>query len=470
MKKLVKLVCIMLSFMCMIQTPIIYASHTANPTNWPRGPKASALTAESALVMEASTGLVLYEKKPDKKQYPASITKIMTALLVIENCSLDEIVTFSREAVYGIEAGSSHIAVEVGEKLTIEQCLYAIMLESANEVCLGVAEHIAGSISGFVDMMNARAKELGCTNTHFVNPNGLHDNKHYTTAHDMALIAQAAIANETFRTITSTKKYTIPATNKKEARSWIRNHHQMLTGFKYPKYLYEHCIGGKTGYTTKAQSTLVTFAEKDGMTLICVVLKDLGPSYAANEYTDTTKLFEYCFNEFSLHSIAEGSNSDYSSSSLFTKYSGLLNTESPLIYIDKNTNLVLPKSASLEDVKQDIVYNGETSFQEGQNIIGSITYTYKDKVVGTGNIIYETGAITQLTTNTNISANTETIPLNKSFYLDEKQIIMVIGIVIIGFGVVYYVFIIQQRRKKSNYNRQRRNNYFSNHHNYDDYE
>lgn len=470
MKKLVKLVCIMLSCMCMIQTPIIHASSTTDSADWPNGPKASSIAAESAIVMEASTGLVLYEKKVDKKQYPASITKIMTALLVLENCSLDEVVTFSREAVYGIETGSSHIAVEVGEKLTIEQCLYAIMLESANEVCLGVAEHIAGSISGFVDMMNARAKELGCTNTHFVNPNGLHDDDHYTTAHDMALISQAAIANETFRTITGTKKYTIPATNKKEARSWISNHHQMLTGFKYPKYLYDYCIGGKTGYTMKAQSTLVTFAEKDGMTLICVVLKDLGPYYAENEYTDTTSLFEYCFDKFSLYQAAsEEDGAVEANTSLFAKYSGLLNVENPLIYVDKNTNVILPKDASFEDLEQDITYYGETSFEEGENVIGTVSYTYKNKVVGTGNIIYNAKNITQLTTSTDVLANTETVPLNKGSGPNVNQIAIVIAVVVVGFGIIYYVFVIQKRRRKNAYYKQRRQNYYSNRRNYDDY-
>lgn len=175
MKKLVNFICITLSLvLCLsIVQPVSTKAAKKNSENkstkdsvWPQGPKTSSISADSAIVMEASTGLILYEKKANKKHYPASITKIMTALLCLENSSLDEVVTFSREAVYGIESGSSHIAIDVGEKLTMKDTLYGIMLESANEACLGAAEHVAGSVNAFVDMMNEKAESLGCKNTH----------------------------------------------------------------------------------------------------------------------------------------------------------------------------------------------------------------------------------------------------------------------------------------------------------------
>lgn len=460
MKKLVKLLCVTLTFMlCVMQSSIIKADAETSPSSakWPKGPKASSIVAESAILMEASTGLILYEKNMDEKQYPASITKIMTALVAIENSSLDEVVTYSKEAVFGIEYGSSNIAVEVGEKLTMEQSLYAIMLESANEVCLGVAEHIAGSVDAFVAMMNERATALGCTNTHFVNPNGLHDDKHYTTAHDMALISQAAIENETFCKITGTKQYTIPETNKKEARTWIKNHNQMFYGYKYPKYEYENCIGGKTGYTSKAQSTLVTFAKKDGMTLIAVVLKTLGPYYEQNEYTDTKKLFDYGYKNFTLAAVEDSSvNTD---SSLFTRYSGLLNEDNPLIYVDPKTKIVLPNDAAFEDVIQTITYNSSNSFREGENIIGTVDYTYGQTPLGTGDIIYNIKDITQLTTNTQVDANKETKPLNKKSSSPINKIAIIIAIVVVGTGCIYYAFIVQKRRRKRAYYQQRRNRY-----------
>lgn len=462
MKKLVKKICIMLSLLlCIMQAQVIHASTTEDTSSasWPEGPAKSSIVADSAILMEASTGLILYEKNVDKRQFPASITKIMTALVAIENSSLDEVVTFSKNAVYGIEPGSSHIAADVGEKLTMRQCLYAMLLESANEVCLAVAEHISGSVDEFVTVMNNRAKELGCTNTHFVNPNGLHNDKHYTTARDMALISQAAINNKTFAKITGTKQYTIPKTNKKEARTWIKNHHQMLYGYKYPKYEYAHCVGGKTGYTTKAQSTLVTYAEKNGVTLIAVVLKDLGPAYPANEYTDTKRMFQYGFKNFSLYDVTKNSE-EVTNPELFTKYSGLLNDENPFIYVEPGTKIVLPKNITFDDVKQNITYNGTTTFNQGENTIGTIDYTYKGIHLGTSNIIYNVADITKLNTSSEVNKTPDSKPLGKKSSSTTNKVAFIVAISIVGIGCIYYVFVVNKRRKRRSYYRNRRNSYY----------
>ena len=176
---------------------------------WPEGPE---VQSPSVILMEMSTGTVLYEKNSDERNYPASITKIMTTLLALENSDLNEVVTFSDDAINNTEG--SGIYRDYGEQMTMEQCLYAVMLNSANECAYAVAEHVGGTVEHFVDMMNEKAAELGCTNTHFANPHGLFDENHYTTAHDMALIAKAAYQNETFRIITGTARYTIPPTNK----------------------------------------------------------------------------------------------------------------------------------------------------------------------------------------------------------------------------------------------------------------
>ncbi|MBR3772437.1 MAG: D-alanyl-D-alanine carboxypeptidase [Clostridium sp.] len=466
MKKIVRYVCIMLTLvLCMVQTPSVMASKKTTSSSLPKGPKAASLAAGSAILMEASTGLILYEKNIDKREYPASITKIMTALVALENSSLDEVITYSKNAVYGIEYGSSNIAIEAGEKLTMEQSLYAIMLESANEACLGVAEHIAGSVEGFVDMMNKKAKELGCTNTHFVNPNGLHDDDHYVSAHDMALIAKAAIQNETFRKITSTKHYTIPKTNKKVERNWIKNHHQMLNGYKYPKYQYDYCIGGKTGYTTKAQNTLVTFAEKDGMTLISVVLKDYGPYYEKNEYTDSTALLNFGFDNFSLHSVKNAASTNSTGDYLFSQYSGLLNEENPLIYIDPATNVILPKGVTMDEVEQTPTFVDVKNYQEGENVIGTVSYSYNGIPVGTGNIIYNVQDINQLVTQTQVDANTAVQPLNSPANGIANKIAFIVAAVIVGLGLIYYVYIVQKRKRQSAYYRKRRQSYYD----HDDY-
>lgn len=258
-------------------------------------PEAAAqpsISEETACLMEAGTGTIIYDKEMDKQIIPASTTKIMTALLVMENCSLDEQVTFTETGIRDVNYGSTNAGMQLGEVITIEQCLYLIMLQSANEVSAQVAEYIAGSEAAFVEQMNQRAEELGCTGTHFNNPNGLPDNNHYTTAHDMALISQEAIKHDLFREIIHTQEYTLPATNVNPAPRTFKNHHAIL--FPGTEYYYEYAIGGKTGYTDASQSTLVTFAEKDGLLFIATVFKGDG----AKIVLDTKKLFEYGYENY----------------------------------------------------------------------------------------------------------------------------------------------------------------------------
>ena len=249
--------------------------------------KQPEIQAQGAVLMDAATGNLLYSKEAETKFYPASITKLMTALLVAEKCSLDDAVTFSKTAVTNLESGAVTLGLVEGDKLTVRQSLYGLLLKSANEVANGLAEHTAGSISKFADMMNARAKELGCTNTNFVNPNGLNNSNHYTTPHDMALIARAAFQNGTVSKIASTLSYQIPATQKAAART-ISLGHKML----YPNdaRYYQGVIGGKTGYTSLAGNTLVTCAERDGVRLIAVIMKS-----KSTQYTDTSALLDYGF-------------------------------------------------------------------------------------------------------------------------------------------------------------------------------
>ena len=214
--------------------------------NWPTGP---VVSAESAILMDADTGAILYAKNIHQQEYPASTTKILTTLIASERCSMDEIVDFSYDAVHDIDPGSNHIAIDPGEQLTMEECLNAILIRSANEVSFAVAEHISGTTwQDFGDIKNERAKELGCVDSHFVNPNGLHDPDHYTSAHDMALISREAIQNPTFREITGCTEYTVASTNLRPEGFPLSHKHQMLM---YTKYHYDACIGGKTGYTSE---------------------------------------------------------------------------------------------------------------------------------------------------------------------------------------------------------------------------
>lgn len=362
---------------------------------WPAGPEPKSLSCDSAILMEISTGSILYKKNIHKQHYPASITKIMTTMLLLENSSLSDTVTFSNEAVYGIEPGSSTIYSDVGEKMSMEQCLYAIMLESANEVCLAAGEHVAGDVKSFVGMMNDKVAELGLKNTHFNNPNGLPDTKHYTTAYDMAVIARQAMQNATFRKIAGTKTYTCEKTNTHKTKRVWRNHHQMLNGYDHPKYEYKYCIGGKTGFTQASQYTLVTFAEKNGMQLLSVIMRAGSPKLGEpNEYTDTTRLLNFGFGNYRKYNINE-EKVDVNAS-LFNNYNNFFNTESSPVHLSNESAVVLPKGVKLSSAKQKITYNKNASIKDGENIIGKVTYTYGGRVMGSTDIIYEKASYNHL--------------------------------------------------------------------------
>lgn len=364
-KKAACLILTIISAVCLGKVDVKAADY------WPDAPET---LSPSVILMEESTGTILYEKNMDEAHYPASITKIMTTLLALENGNLSDMVTFSDDAINNTEG--SGIARDYGEQMTLEQCLYGVMLESANECAYAVAEHVGGTVENFVDMMNAKAKELGCTNTHFANPHGLQDENHYTTAHDMALIAQAAYQNETFRIIIGTKMYTIPPTNKHAEETVLRNHHDMLCTYHNAnrKYLYPYCVGGKTGYTATANSTLVTYAEKDGMTLICVVMNTQSP----NQFIDTVNLFDYAFDNFQVLNVAEN-DTDYSAET--TVDNGNLNNIEPFVELDKDAVIVLPKTAEFSDTSSSVEYN-----DSDPEIAGSITYTYAGRNVGKADI------------------------------------------------------------------------------------
>ena len=273
------------------------AVQTADPsivtTNGIQGwPQASDISSTAAIVMETSTNTVLYSKNADQALYPASAVKVMTCLMALENSSLDDQVTMTATGVSGVTDGGANISAQLDEVFTMEQCLYAIMVASANDIALQVAEHISGSVEDFVAAMNTRAQELGCTNTVFTNPTGLPDENQHTTAHDMALIMEAAMANDTFRTIAQTTSYTIPATNVSGGDRVLTNNFTMINSSS--NSYYEPCIGGKEGYTEASGSTLVCEASKNNMKLVCVVLN--GASGVTDD--EAIALLNYGFDNF----------------------------------------------------------------------------------------------------------------------------------------------------------------------------
>ncbi|TDT61220.1 D-alanyl-D-alanine carboxypeptidase family protein [Fonticella tunisiensis] len=271
----------------MILTPQIKAKASEEPS----------IIAEGAILMDLNTGEILYEKNAYKQFEPASITKIITALITLEKTKLDDKVVVGKNPPY--EDGSKIYLLE-GEELTVEQLLYALLLESANDAALALAEHIAGSKEAFAKMMNEKAKEIGCKNTNFENPNGLPEPNHYTTAYDMALIAKKAMENPIFRKIVATKAYQIPPTNKQPETRYFLNHNKLLTTQKHG---YQWADGIKTGYTGSARHTFVGSATKGDQKLVAVVLKD-----DANFYNDVRKLFNYGFDNFTYNRIVSKSD------------------------------------------------------------------------------------------------------------------------------------------------------------------
>ena len=356
-------------------SPDIYA---AEQDDWPAGPE---IQGDGAIVIDADSGNILYEKDIYGKYYPASTTKILTTLVAIENGNLSETVTVSYAADNYVSKTSSRMGLVEGEQLTLEQALYGIMLESANEATYAVGEHVGKSIAGFIKLMNRKAKELGCTGSHFANSHGLHDDDHYTCPYDLSLIARAAYKNSTFMKITGTPFYDMPQTNKNEAKL-LTNHHWFLNGTQP----YDYCIGGKTGATTQAGYALVTYAKKDGKTLICVVMH--APTWEA-VYADSRNLLEYCFNGYSSYKITElGSGIKFNIfPSCFGNIEKFERLAEPLISTRGSEIIMVPSGFNVSGIKQSISYD-TLEAEHGDNVIGNIRYTVGDRTLGEADIVY----------------------------------------------------------------------------------
>lgn len=275
---------------------IIYAENNQSSTV-----SEPALNSEAAILIDANTGMILYSKNADKKMYPASTTKILTSIIAIENCNLTDKVTVNNSAISTIPSGYSSAGLVSGEVLTVEELLTVFLVHSANEAGNVLAEYISGSINEFSNLMNEKAQEIGCTNSNFLNPSGIHNDNHYSTAYDLSLIARYCMKNSTFRNIVSMPKCIIGATNKSEKRTYSNTNDLINPSSKY--YL-EDCIGIKTGYTSEAKNCLISACSKNGIGLICVVLGagtlDTGES---GRYVDSKALFNYGYSNYSLKTI-----------------------------------------------------------------------------------------------------------------------------------------------------------------------
>ncbi len=464
MKKIsILIISLLLAFLC---SSVVYATSTSNneegddssstptdifTTEYPDDPsREPSIVAEAAIIMDAKTGQILYEKNIYDAYYPASITKVLTMLVALEHCSdFSETVTFSDNAIWGIERDSSHIALDVGEQISVEDCLYAISIRSANEAAYGLAEHIGGDLPGFANMMNQKAEDLGCVNSHFVNANGLHDPDHYTCAYDMALITQDALRYKMFRELTSAKSHIIPPTNKNEDARELYSKNKILKSSS--EYYYEFAEGGKTGYTTDSLNTLVTYAKKDDLELICVILR-CNKSY--NAYTDTRALFRYCYNnykvsyplaDFTFDTLNDSSN-DY----ITKNFNNTIEHDTLSYSVDKSYSILIPSSADVSQLtKQVEIFDAP----DENGYAGKITLLYGEQNLGEAPISYD-NLSTSLNPYTDIEKTMETeAPVKTKFIIAG----IIVGVILLIFIIVKISLHSQRRRRRRN---RRRNDYY----------
>ena len=324
------------------------------------------LYAQSAILIDTNTGKVLFEKNMDQKMFPASTTKIMTAILTIENSNLDDIVTVNYNAISSIPSGYSTAELITDEEITVKQLLEVLLVHSANDAANVLGMHVGGSIESFVSMMNSKAQELGCTNTHFTNTYGLHDENHYTTARDLAIIAKYCMQNSSFRHFVSQPSCQIAPTNKHIARSFNNTNDLINTS---SKYYYKYAIGIKTGYTKEAGNCLISASKKDNFETIAVVLNT--GTVHGRRYEDSQKLFKYCFDNFDIKKIAN--KGDVITQT--TVFNGTKDTKQLDLILSKDVNALSMLSEENNNITPTINIDKNISapIAEG-SVLGSVTY------------------------------------------------------------------------------------------------
>ena len=342
----------------------------------PDWPLDTGCQSEAGIVMDLDSGAVLFAQNIHVQEYPASITKLLTALVVVENASMDEQVTFSHDAVYNVESGSGNkLQLEEGDVLSVKDCLYVMLLQSSNQAANALAEHVGGSREAFADMMNEKAASLGCRESHFVNPSGLNDPEQLTSAYDMAQIGAAVFGNPTLLEICSTTSATLPPTiNNPNGRTYSMEHKLVVTGDSSDENYYPSAVAGKTGYTSLAGQTLVTYAEQDGRRQVAVTLK----STQRTHYSDTKTILDFGFARFKNVSVAEN-ETDYVTGEEPVTIGDETYSPSDL-YLDEKAVVTLPNDAQFSDADKYLQTEIPASHPEGA--VGRIIYTYNDRQIG----------------------------------------------------------------------------------------
>lgn len=342
------------------------------------------IQGRSCIVLDANTGNILYNKNMNKKIYPASCTKVLTAIVAIENSDLDDIITVKKDATE-LAYNSSHIALTEREKISMEQALFALLMSSANDSATAIAEHVGGSVDGFAEMMNEKAESIGCTDTHFTNANGLFDEQHYTTAHDLALIMQYASKNKIFERIDTSWRYTMKKTNKSKARDLWNTHYMICT--KY--YYLDGIVGGKNGYIDESRFNLITHYQKNGQDLIIV---DCGADSAGEYCRDTQKLIKAVSSQYTVTGVSS-SDINVGKVSVDTK-AGEKDIEGEL---SSKMYLELPEGADISDVKYSFISDKDVSANISKgDMIGTEIAVYNGRTVGAAVVTAKNGSLFSL--------------------------------------------------------------------------
>lgn len=401
---------------------------------------AMSVDARAALLVDMDTDYIMYEMNAYEKVYPASITKVMTAILVLDaldagTLTLEQIITAGNTAWQGLDTSSSNQNIQVGEQMSVKDLLYCLMVASANEAANILAVAVAGSIESFVGMMNDRAALLGCTGTHFVNPDGMPDDDHYTTAYDLYLIGKEAMGYELFRTIVSTPEYYTQPTNLNPNQRHFFNTNGLLSNKKYQGYYYEYATGIKTGSTDAAGYCLLSSAEKDGQRLICVMMGCQNPKDEAGtpkrlQFSESSKLFQWGFENFSVHTILDATNP-------VAEIPVTLSTESDYVsvVIDGTLEAQLPNDITSEDFQwtTELPESVEAPVQAGDKL-GTLTVTLDGESYGTVDLV----AVNDVERSELLAAKQKFISIVRSwqFILIASLVVILILVILIRARVV----------------------------------
>lgn len=446
------------------------AIQTNSISGWPQGP---AISAKSAMLMDAETGTVLYAKNIHDRMYPASTTKILTCLLAAENLELNDTITFSESAIAAVPADGSNIGMSVGETITVEEALYGLMVGSANECANALAEKVSGSIDSFVQLMNTRAAELGCTESNFVNTNGLYDDNHYTSAHDLCLIAKAFFDNDVCRQVGNCASYHFQATQTQPDDFTLTNKHELITG----QIACSGIIGGKTGYTSQSHENLVTGCERGGMELICVVMREDDPA----QFEDTATLFDYGYEQFSLASVSSSALAAANVAEFLTEGMDLLGTSTPALTVASGGKVILPKGTAAEDLCAVYGEENTVTYYFGDEATGAVVGTTKlvptsfsgttDRSIATQAAENYSRQMENYSILRHIVSKYVTFGLNDTVYINVSSFLITILLISV-VAAVFFRFQsamrearerARQRRRRARRAHSQRNDYYENH-------